>query len=129
MARSASCATCPALPSLLPSPRRNILELAQLTFVLCYLLLRWVFVARSVTEWDAVVRCARTGCFVDLQPMVHLSVSVYNIAAVSSLLSLFKIFKVAWRVLCALGRLREVSAFRHEHSSGLHLCRRWPPFR
>jgi hypothetical protein len=85
----------------------NLLEVAQLTFVAVYLCVRWVFGSVCGDRWRHAVDC-QGACFVDMQQLSALSQSLYNVAAVSSLLSLFKIFKflrlnrrmnVMWRTL------------------------------
>jgi len=44
--------------------------------------------------WDLALRCVGS-CFVDLQPLAWLSKHMYNLAAVTSLLSLLKVRRVA----------------------------------
>jgi hypothetical protein len=45
---------------------------AQLSFVLTYVVTRWVYAVRSVEAWDDAVRCS-SSCFVDFQSIGALS--------------------------------------------------------
>lgn len=71
----------------------NMLEFGHLSLLLVFVFMWANFVAISRSTWERAKECAESGCFADIQDTAWFAQALYNVAAGSSLVSLFKVFK------------------------------------
>lgn len=69
----------------------NMLDVIQFSMLVAFLTLRIVYHVQSTSAWQRANECALGSCFVDLQPVAWFARHMYNVAAVSALLSMFKV--------------------------------------